>query len=606
MGNPYPVVRKRSRRSRRPDPKTASTRYRVQATKAVAAARVAIIWGLFVMVALGLAARLAHLQLVQGDALQAIARDQQARRLDPGMARLPIVDNQGTPLAVDRLVYTLYGHPALFRQPISVVAQTLSPLLEIPPTALAEKLKAQDTGIRLLDGIPEEMANRIQRLRLDGLELIPSQQRFYPQQDLFSQIVGFVSLEGKAQTGLEAQLAERLSITIPEMPQVVGPALPVVSLPSTESTQHLSLTLDSRLQRVAQESLRQTLRKFGAKRGTVMVMEVHTGEMRAFAVEPTFDPNRYFDADLAWLRNWAVTDLYEPGSTFKPINVAIALEAGSINPDDTVYDDGQIQIGQWTIQNSDYEASGRTGMLGISEVLQQSSNVGMVRIMDKMPAADFYAWLEKLELNRPTGIELPAENIPLLKEYDQFVNSRVDTATASFGQGIVTTPIKLLQLHAAIANGGKLVSPTVINGLIDEQETLQWQPTPSHPKHVFSQETTKSVLKMMEAVVEKGTGKSAQIPGYRIAGKTGTAQKVTEAGIYGSERITSFVGLVPVEAPRFVVLAVIDEPAGADAYGSTVAAPLVKTVMESLVVFEGIPPSSPQALGGVLSPQPTP
>jgi cell division protein FtsI (penicillin-binding protein 3) len=563
-----------------------------------------LIWGLFVLATLGLTVRLAHLQLLQGETLQAIARDQQARRLEPGMARRPIVDSQGTPLAVDRLVYTLYGHPALFRQPIGVVAQTLSPILELPPAAIAEQLKAQETGIRISDNLPEEIARRIQQLRLDGLELVPSQQRFYPQQDLFSQIVGFINLDGEAQTGLEVQLEDRLRLPIPKVPQVTGPALPVVSLPSEKSNQQLQLTLDSRLQRVAQEALRQTIRKFGAKRGTVMVMDVHTGEMRAFAVEPTFDPNRYFDADLSWLKNWAITDFYEPGSTFKPVNIAIALEAGAITPEDTIYDEGRIQIGEWTIQNSDYEASGRSGALTITEVLKYSSNVGMVHIMDEMPAADFYRWLEKLELNQPTGISLPAENIPPLKDREQFVNSWVDTATAAFGQGIVTTPIKLLQLQAAIANGGKLVQPTIVKGLVDEQDKLQWQPTRSAPKSVFSQATADTVLKMMEAVVEDGTGETAQIPGYRIAGKTGTAQKVTEAGVYGTGRITSFVSLLPVEAPRFAVLAVIDEPAGDDAYGSTVAAPLVKTVMESLIVLEGIPPSAPQALGGVLSPSP--
>ncbi|MGD1931385.1 MAG: peptidoglycan D,D-transpeptidase FtsI family protein [Leptolyngbyaceae cyanobacterium] len=608
MGRSYPSVRKRSGHSRsrrlaaRPHLST-PLRRRSNPPIFLARRRIALIWALLLVVALGLAGRLAYLQLVQGDALQAVAHNQQARGLDLAVARRAIVDNQGTPLAVDRLVYTLYGHPALFRQPIGVVANTLSPLLEMPSGALAEQLKSQATGVRLIDGLSEENAQRIKRLRLDGLELIPTQQRFYPQQDLFSQIVGFINLEGEAQTGLEASYQERLALPLAAVPTVMGPALPVANLPQSDSSQQLKLTLDSRLQRVAQEALRQTMRQFGAKRGTVMVMDVHTGAMRAFAVEPTFDPNRYFDADLAWLKNWAVTDLYEPGSTFKPINVAIALEAGAATAEDTVYDEGQLRFDEWIIQNSDYEATGRIGTLTLTEVLKYSSNVGMVRLMDQLPAAEFYAWLEKLELNQPTGISLPAENTPLLKDRDQFVNSWVDAATAAFGQGLVLTPIKLLQLQAAISNGGQLVTPTVIEGLVDDLGNLTWQPDTPAPKPVFSPETSATVLNMMEAVVAEGTGKPAQIPGYRIAGKTGTAQKVTEAGVYGAGRITSFVGLLPVEAPRYAVLAVIDEPAGEDAYGSTVAAPLVKTVMESLVVLEGIPPSSPQALGGtVLSP----
>ncbi|MEM9504890.1 MAG: penicillin-binding protein 2 [Cyanobacteria bacterium P01_E01_bin.43] len=608
MGRSYPYVRKRSghSRSRRLATRShlsTSLRRRSNPPIFLARRRIALIWALLLVVALGLAGRLAYLQLVQGDALQAVAHNQQARGLDLAVARRAIVDNQGTPLAVDRLVYTLYGHPALFRQPIGVVANTLSPLLEMPSGVLAEQLKSQATGVRLVDGLSEENAQRIKRLRLDGLELIPTQQRFYPQQDLFSQIVGFINLEGEAQTGLEAAYQERLALPLAEVPTVMGPALPVANLPQSDSSQQLKLTLDSRLQRVAQEALRQTMRQFGAKRGTVMVMDVHTGAMRAFAVEPTFDPNRYFDADLAWLKNWAVTDLYEPGSTFKPINVAIALEAGAATAEDTVYDEGQIRFDEWIIQNSDYEATGRIGTLTLTEVLKYSSNVGMVRLMDQLPAAEFYAWLEKLELNQPTGISLPAENTPLLKDRDQFVNSWVDAATAAFGQGLVLTPIKLLQLQAAIANGGQLVTPTVIEGLVDDLGNLTWQPDTPAPQPVFSPETSATVLDMMEAVVAEGTGKPAQIPGYRIAGKTGTAQKVTEAGVYGTGRITSFIGLLPVEAPRYAVLAVIDEPAGEDAYGSTVAAPLVKTVMESLVVLEGIPPSSPQALGGtVLSP----
>jgi cell division protein FtsI (penicillin-binding protein 3) len=595
--------RRPSPRARRPQPaKSPVSGVRSQLKRQQAIRRVFLVWSCLLVAVLGLAVRLGYLQLAQGDILSDMARTQQARQLDVNVTRRPIVDTQGTPLAVDRLVYTLYCHPALFRQPIGVVAQTLSPVLDLPAAALAEELKSQQTGVRLVDDLSEDTARRIQQLRLDGLELIPAQQRFYPQQDLFSQIVGFINLDGEAQTGLEAEYRDRLKLPAPKLPTVVGPTLPVSSLPTESAPQQMQLTLDSRLQRVAQEGLRKTLRQFAAKRGTVMVMDVHTGALRALAVEPTFDPNRYFDADLAWLKNWAITDLYEPGSTFKPINIAIALEAGAIAPDDTIYDEGQIEIGEWTIQNSDYEASGRSGTLSITEVLKYSSNLGMVHIMEQMPAADLYRWFEKLELDQPTGIGLPAENAGPLKDRNQFVNSYVDAATAAFGQGIVLTPIKLLQLQAALANGGYLVTPTVVEGMVDDRGNRTWQPTPTTPKRVFSAETTATVLKMMEAVVADGTGKPAQIPGYRIAGKTGTAQKVNEFGEYGAGRITSFVSLLPVEQPRFVVLAVIDEPAGDDAYGSTVAAPLVKTVMESLVVLEGVPPSSPQALNGVLSP----
>jgi cell division protein FtsI (penicillin-binding protein 3) len=560
--------------------------------------RTRLVWLMLMVAACLLLTRLAYLQLLQGDALQEMARQQQVRPALLPLARRPIIDRQDNLLAVDRTLYTLYGHPMLFRQPSKVVAQSLAPILDQTPEQLSALLRQQDTGLRLADGLTDDTARQVRRLQLDGLELIPQQQRFYPQQDLFAQTVGFVNIDGQAQAGLEMAQQRRLRVSqAPALPDLDA-VLPVANL-QTESPERLQLTLDSRLQQVAQTALRDTLQQYSATKGAVMVMDVHTGALRALAVEPTFDPNRYFDADLETLKNWVVSDFYEPGSTLKPINVAIALEAGAIAPDSTVFDAGQIQIDEWTIQNADYEASGRQGTLSITEVLKYSSNVGMVNIMNQMPASEFYGWLEKLELDQPTGIDLPAEATPPLKDRDQFIHSIADVATASFGQGLVLTPLKLLQLNAAIANGGKLVTPHVLRGLVDESGALIWQPLRSAPKVVFSPETSQTVLTMMEAVVSDGSGKTAQLPGYRIAGKTGTAQKVTDSGYYGDGRITSFVGILPVEAPRFVVLAVIDEPWGENIYGSTVAAPLVKEVMDALVVFEGIPPSSPQASGGI-------
>ena len=247
--------------------------------------RILIVWSILFIAVVGLLGRLAQLQLHRGDALTAIAQQQQARKTSPSLARIPIIDSQGTPLAVDRLVYTLYAHPVLFRQPMGIVASTLAPLLKTPAETLTQHFKEQETGVRLLDNIPEDIAQRIRRLRLDGVELMPHQQRFYPQQDLFSQIVGFINLEGKAQAGLEMAYQEHLNLPKTALPQVTGPALPVAYLPTEH---HLQLQVNPGIavyKRVAQEALRQTMRQFGAKRGTVIVMDVNTGALRSFAVE---------------------------------------------------------------------------------------------------------------------------------------------------------------------------------------------------------------------------------------------------------------------------------------------------------------------------------
>jgi len=545
--------------------------------------RTTIVWASLVVAMVGVGARLVYLQIYQGDWLRQRAQQQQQGSPAPRLLRRPIVDRQGNLLAVDQIVYTLYGHPALFKQSPRQVAAALAPLLETTPAQLQKTFQRQPTGIKLAQELSPERRDRIQALRVDGLELIPQVQRVYPPEELFAQVVGFINAEGEAQTGLEVALEERLAIP---------PATPS----ARSSSLRLQLTLDGQLQRIAQQQLQRTLRKYGSNRGTVMVMDAQDGALLAMAMTPTYDPNRYYEADLEALRNWAVSDLYEPGSTFKPIAMAMALETGAAQPGDTLYDEGQLTLGEWTIRNFDYAAIGGHGTLTLAEILQYSSNVGMVHLMQRLQPATYYHWLQRLDLLNPTGIELPAEATAQLPSRAQFLQSPVERATVAFGQGLALTPIQLLRLHGALANRGKLVTPHVVRGLVDSSGELQWQPPRPAPQHLFSSDTTQQVIAMMETVVESGTGQVAKINGYHIAGKTGTAQKVAGGGRYGAGRITSFVAIAPTEAPRYVVLAVIDEPWGENAYGSTVAAPLVKTVMEPLLVMTGVAPSQPEAI----------
>ncbi|MEM8504035.1 MAG: penicillin-binding protein 2 [Cyanobacteria bacterium P01_D01_bin.1] len=569
--------------------------------------RLISVWLMLILTMVGLGGRLAYLQLVIGSDLKVMAKEQQAIQATPRSARRQIVDRQGNVVAMDQVMYTLYMHPMLFKQPESTVAAAVGEVIEQDAGSLEEQFQAQESGIKLSSDISEETAKRLRSLRLDGLDLLPSPQRLYPQGELFSQVTGYVDLDGVPQSGIE--LSEKDELTYDEPQSKEATPLQLV----TRDELQMQLTIDNRLQRVAQENLAATVAEYRAKRGALIVMDAQTGDILTLAIAPTYDPNRYYDTEnLEYLKNWAVSDLYEPGSTFKPINVAIALENGSIGPDDTIFDEGQIQVGGWPIQNVDYHWGGGRGKLSITDVLRYSSNVGMVHIMQTLERADYYAWLEKLGLGQVTGVELPGETNGQIKDRDKFVNSPVEAATTSFGQGFSLTPLQLVQLHGTLANGGEMVKPRVVRGLVDDEGELTWTPERTASKRIFSAKTAQQVLDMMREVVDDGTGSAAKTDGYQIAGKTGTAQKATEYGSYGNQRITSFVSIAPVSDPRYVILAVVDEPQGENAYGGTVAAPLVKKMLDALVVLEGVAPdraatetTEPDAKATESTPKPT-
>lgn len=569
--------------------------------------RLLIVWGVLVGGCLLLMVNLMRLQVVQAPELLKQARSQQMTFLRPFIPRRPIVDNAGNILAIDHPVYTLYAHPIAFKEPKPVVAEKLAPILGRSAAELMRKFDSADSGLRLEYSLAENAADRVRDLQLDGLDLAQQQQRLYPQQGLTADVVGYVDVDQLGQAGVEYSHKNLLERSVKSvrlsrtgtgavMPdRVPGGFLHIDDL-------RLQLTIDSRLQRVALAALQQQVKKYSAKRGVVLVMDTKDGSLRTLIGEPSYDPNQYYKAKVELFKNWALTDLYEPGSTFKPLNVAIALEAGAVKPDQVFNDEGSIYIDSWPIQNFDYSYAGARGPSNVSEILQRSSNVGMVHIVQQMQPQVYHNWLQRIGLGQTTSSDLPFEIAGQFKDRKTFVESPVEIATSAFGQGFSLTPIQLLQLHGILASGGKLLAPHVVQGLYDSNGQPYWQPNQPAPKQIFSPTTAQTVLQMMEAVVSKGTGKAAQIPGYRIAGKTGTAQKAGAGGGYlESAKITSFVGIFPVEAPRFVVVAVIDEPKGEDAFGSTVAAPIVKAVMEALITIEKIPPSQP-----IQAPSPSP
>ncbi|AVZ30934.1 peptidoglycan D,D-transpeptidase FtsI family protein [Nodularia spumigena] len=556
--------------------------------------RLFVVWGILMTAGLGLAINLYQLQIIQGAKLTQKARNQQMVKLRPFVPRRLVVDRSNNVLAVDRPVYTLYVHPKLFNRSNQQMAERLAPILDKTPAELVKTFESQKSGITLASALPEVNAGRVRSLRLNGLELIQKYSRYYPQKKVVADVVGYVNIDRRGQAGVEysqEKLLERTVQTVELSRSGNGRLLPNHAPEGFLNFDdlRLQLTIDSRLQRVARTALQAQMEKFQAKRGAVIVMDASNGSLLALTSYPTYNPNEYSKADISLFKNWTVADLYEPGSTFKPLNVAIALENGAIKADDLFNDPGSIQIGEHTIRNAGLNSH---GLINIAKILQTSSNIGMVRIIQRMQPTVYYNWLERLGLGQNVETDLPFEVSGQLKAQKEFLGSPIEAATTSFGQGFSVTPLQLVQMHGALANGGKLVTPHVVQGLVDTKGQMHYSPNLPKPRQIFSPATAQTVVEMMETVVSEGTGEPAQIPGYRIAGKTGTSQKASPNGGYiPNARITSFVGILPVESPRYVVFAVADEPKGADAYGSTVAAPIVKAVMEALIPIERIGPS---------------
>jgi cell division protein FtsI (penicillin-binding protein 3) len=560
--------------------------------------RLFIVWGILIAACLGLGINLYRLQIVDGAKLTQKARNQQMFSMRPFIPRRQIIDRSKRVVAIDLPIYTLYVHPKMFDKDKSRsdIARKLGTILNTDASELEAKFNKQKSGIFISSKLQEEVADQISALQLNGIDLRKKFSRYYPSDSLLADVVGFVNSDRRGKAGIEysqEKLLERSMKTVRLLKSRNGKIIPdrVPDGFLNFDKLRMKLTIDSRLQRASRSALQEQIEKFNAKRGAVIVMDAWDGSILALVCSPTYNPNQKFTKDdYSLFRNWAVADLYEPGSTFKPLNVAIALETGSIQPNDVFNDTGLIKVADREIRNAEEDAK---GTINVAQILQTSSNIGMVKIIRKMQPSIYYGWLERLGLRQKSDTDLPFETTSRLKPQGEFTNSPIEPAAASFGQGFSLTPLQLIQMQGALANGGKLVTPHVVKGLIDDKDQIHEKKELPAPRQIFSLTTTQTVIEMMESVVNKGSGKAARIPGYRIAGKTGTAEKASPRGGYDPDKkITSFVSILPVESPRYVVLALVDEPQGENTFGSTVAAPIAKKVMESLISIEKIPPST--------------
>jgi cell division protein FtsI (penicillin-binding protein 3) len=537
----------------------------------------------------GVAAKLFFLQIQQRDRLAERATKQYQRRLPIVSRRGTIYDRAGRELAVSLKVPSVFAQPAAVEDP-AATAKALAPILEQPARDILARLTADKPFVWIQRQMDPAKAEAITDLNLKGIGLYPESRRYYPRQELAAHVLGMMGVDDRGLEGLEHQYDDLLG----GQPQFVAAqqdALGRVIFRQEEPERRapvfdLTLTIDEVIQYIAERELQRAVERSRAKAGTAIVMDPWTGEILALANQPTYDPNTYQKSGAAARRDRAVTDAFEPGSVFKVILAAGGLEEGVIRPGDRFFgENGAIEVSGVTIR--DHE---KHGWLTVREILTQSSNVGAIKIGQKLGKSLYYHYISSFGFGSLTGLDLPGETPGLMRRPKSW--SALSLSVLSMGQEISVTPVQIATAFSAVANGGNLVRPHVVHALTAQDGSLSREVDPAVIRRVISAETAQTLLEMLRGVVEDGTGKEAALEEYTVAGKTGTAQKMDPAtGRYSHQKIVaSFVGAVPAESPRLVILVLIDEPE-ALRWGGSIAAPTFREIARDALQYLQVPPS---------------
>jgi len=493
-----------------------------------------------------------------------------------------IIDDSGYVLVLNTFEYDVSAAPNSITN-TQYVASHLSPILGVSPGELVSLLDPEKPYALLKKRVSQGAAEAITSLKLTGIYLEPRLRRKYPGGALAAHLLGFVNLDCEGSYGLEGYYDSLLRGTssIPEGEAYRGGERGGLALPQDGT--HLVLTLDRNIQYLVERELAKAVADYRADSGTIIVMDPKTGAILAMASFPSYDPNRYYEAPMELYVNPAVSDQYEPGSVFKIITMAAGLDAGIITPDSTFYDSGTIEVGGAVIKNPDRRAH---GLVTMTDILAYSLNVGVAYISTSLGEDRFYTYLKRFGCGDHTGIDLDGEGVGTVKKPGSEDWYKSELGTNSFGQGVAVTPLQMITAVAAVANGGSLMKPYVVERIVNDRGVIVTRPTVV--RQAISTQTAEQLTDMLVEAVEKGT-ELAVVPGYRVAGKTGTAQ-IPVGDHYDPElTIVSFVGYAPADDPRFIVLVKIDKPR-VDPWGAEVAAPVFKTIAERLFVLLDVLP----------------
>ncbi len=549
--------------------------------------RIVFILLIFLVFFIALLSRAFQLQILSGQKLKILAQKQQTMTLQLQPERGMIYDRNGEKLAASVLADSVCADPSKIADPVRASRQ-ISEILHLDKDTVFKKISEPRSFCWLARRISPEQAVNIGNANIEGLVLVKEPKRFYPNGELAAHMLGFVGADATGLEGIEKKYNDVLKGKPAKLAWARDAKGKKIFLRAEQSETkkdeniNLILTIDSRIQYLAETHLKEAVLDKGAKGGLAIVMDPKTGEILALANEGRFNPNNVEGLSPDKWRNRAITDCFDPGSTFKPFLVAAALEEKAIKETDRFFCEyGAYKIADRTIHEANH---GRHGVLTVPEILKYSSNIGSAKIGQKLGKEKFHDFIEQFGFGAKTGIDLPGESTGLLRPAQKW--TKVDAATIAFGQGISVTAIQLITALSAIANNGVMMKPYIVRGFSDKDNHPIKMYTPTVVRQVISPATAKKLTHMLTEVVGAvdGTGKNARLVNVAVAGKTGTSQKFDFARrVYSSERVrTSFMGFFPADNPQVSILVILDEPQR-DKWGGVASAPVFKNIAEQIL-----------------------
>lgn len=554
------------------------------------ARRAAVIGGLFLIWLVAIGVRAGYWQIYRGEWLQNQAVGQVQEELTIHGKRGTIYDAQHQAMAVSIETPSIAAYPGSIQNK-SKAAARLAKALRLKRSEIQRRLTSGRHFVWIKRQASPKEAQAVRALKLKGVDFLPEHNRFYPNTTLAAQVLGFTGVDGHGLEGLEFYYDRELNggkrkVTI--LKDALGRGFDADQLAGLEQAgNNLVLTVDRHIQYIAEQALSEAVARHKATSGMALVMDPQTGALLAIAHNPVFNPNTYRKYHRSSWRNRAITDPFEPGSTMKIFSVASALETGKLSPSTIFY----CENGSYLIGNHEVHDTKSYGWLSMQQIVKYSSNIGAVKLVEKIGSRTLYDSLTDFGFGRRSRIDCPGESPGSVANYQRW--TAVDAGAIAFGQGVSVTALQLIAAVAALANDGMMMQPYIVQAVTDPNGRLLRNVEPKAVKQVVSTKTARTVRRIMRTVITPGgTGVEAELEGYEVCGKTGTAQKIDENGRYAANKyVASFVGFAPAKQPALAVLVIVDEPQGTY-YGGLVAAPAFKKIIKESLSYLNIAPSS--------------